>query len=115
MLTVAAQSKSSGSGAAIVSVFALFVLVVVLLALRRSRTRAAQRSAVPLVAGTEVVTRSGMLGTVRSADDEEVLVEVAPEVVVTMLRGAVFARAELDERDPRRRRRTLPPSPGAPG
>ena len=42
--------------------------------------------------GDEIVTSGGVYGTVLSIDDETLEVEIAPDVVVKVARGAVAAR-----------------------
>jgi preprotein translocase subunit YajC len=50
--------------------------------------------------GDEVVTAGGVYGTITSVDDETLAVEVAPGVVLRVLRSAVTSRVgPLDEDD----------------
>jgi preprotein translocase subunit YajC len=57
------------------------------------RQMAAHRTLVgSLHAGDEIVTTSGILGTITSLDDEVVELEVAPSVVIRVARGAVARR-----------------------
>jgi preprotein translocase subunit YajC len=62
---------------------------------RRVATVRALQSA--LSVGDEVITTGGIYGTVRSIDAEIVEVEIAPELVVRVARGAIGARITEDE------------------
>ena len=76
-----------------------FGLMWVLLILPQQR-RMKQHQAVvaSLRAGDEVVTAGGVYGTITSVDEETLAVEVAPGVVLRVLRSAVSQRiAPLDE------------------
>ena len=78
-----------------------FGLMWVLLILPQQR-RMKQHQAVvaSLRAGDEVVTAGGVYGTITSVDDETLAVEVAPGVVLRVLRSAVSQRiAPLEEVD----------------
>jgi len=78
-----------------------FGLMWVLLILPQQR-RMKQHQAVvaSLRAGDEVVTAGGVYGTITSVDEETLAVEVAPGVVLRVLRSAVSQRiAPLEEID----------------
>jgi preprotein translocase subunit YajC len=78
-----------------------FGLMWVLLILPQQR-RMKQHQAVvaSLRAGDEVVTAGGVYGTITSVDEDTLAVEVAPGVVLRVLRSAVSQRiAPLDEAD----------------
>ena len=78
-----------------------FGLMWVLLILPQQR-RMKQHQAVvaSLRAGDEVVTAGGVYGTIISVDDETLAVEVAPGVVLRVLRSAVSQRiAPLGDAD----------------
>ena len=78
-----------------------FGLMWVLLILpQQRRMRAHQAVVASLQVGDEVVTAGGVYGTITSVDDETLAVEVAPGVVLRVLRSAVSQRiAGLDEVD----------------
>jgi len=78
-----------------------FGLMWVLLILpQQRRMRQHQAVVASLRAGDEVVTAGGVYGTITSVDDETLAVEVAPGVVLRVLRSAVSQRiAGLDEAD----------------
>jgi preprotein translocase subunit YajC len=111
---VAAASSSKGSSSALgvlVPLILIFGVVALFAAMRRSRSRATQRLEAPLVPGAEVVTRAGMFGIVREVSADELVIEVAPGVLVRMLPTAVFSRDKLEAEDARRDRRRLRQTP----
>lgn len=65
----------------------LFYLLVLRPAQRRQREAAAVVSA--LRPGAQVMTTAGLYGTVRSVDDDSVQLEIAPGVVVRLVKQAV--------------------------
>ena len=76
-----------GSLVFIVGLFAIFYFLMIRPQQRRARAQAElARSVEP---GDRIETVAGMRGTVREAGDDTIGVEIAPGVVVTMLRGAV--------------------------
>ena len=74
---------------------AVFLLLLVggfyLLAIRpqKARIRAVQQTQATLAPGQQVMTTSGLYGTVTSVDDQDLHLEVAPGVVLRFARGAV--------------------------
>ena len=71
---------------------ALAWVFLVLPARRRQRSHRAMQDEV--VTGDEVITAGGMHGVVREVDDDELRIEIAPGVVVTLDRRAVAAVAQ---------------------
>jgi preprotein translocase subunit YajC len=73
----------------VILVAAFFVLVV-----RPQRRQMASHRALTstLVAGDEIVTSGGVLGTIRDVHDDIVDLEIAPAVVVRVARGAIARR-----------------------
>jgi preprotein translocase subunit YajC len=71
--------------------FALAWLFLVLPSRRRQRAHAAMQDEIEV--GNEIITAGGIHATVREAGDEELKVEIAPGVVVTLDRRAVAAVA----------------------
>ncbi|HUR22505.1 MAG TPA: preprotein translocase subunit YajC [Acidimicrobiales bacterium] len=70
-----------------------FGLMWVLLILpQQRRMRAHQAVVASLQVGDEVVTAGGVYGTITSVDEETLAVEVAPGVVLQVLRSAVSQR-----------------------
>ncbi|HEV7209743.1 MAG TPA: preprotein translocase subunit YajC [Mycobacteriales bacterium] len=93
--SAANAATKSNSGGLINLLFPLLLVVGVVFLFRqqrRSRAKVTQQSQAAMVPGTEVVTRAGMIGTLISTSDEEIVVEVAPGVRLRMLPGAL-ARA----------------------
>jgi preprotein translocase subunit YajC len=75
---------------------ALVVWFLFVMPARRRRTQhAAMQDSVGL--GDEIITAGGLHGTVRAVADEELLVEIAPGVEVTLDRRAVAAVTSIDE------------------
>jgi preprotein translocase subunit YajC len=75
-----------------------FGLMWVLLILPQQRRMKAHQAVVAsLQVGDEVVTAGGVYGTITSVDEETLAVEVAPGVVLRVLRSAVSQRIGPDE------------------
>ena len=89
------------------AVWVLFVIP----ARRRQRSHSAMQDSVDV--DDEIITAGGLHGVVREIDDDQVRLEIAPNVVVTLDRRAVAAVArEVDvEVEPE----TDPGSPSEPG
>ena len=79
--------------------FPLLFLVMWLLFVRpqQKRVRAQQQLLSQLQPGDEVVTSSGLIGTLTAVGDDEVVVELSPGVHVRLLRGAVAQRISPDD------------------
>ena len=70
----------------------------VLILPQQRRMRRHQAVVASLRAGDEVVTAGGVYGTIVSVDEDTLAVEVAPDVVLRVLRSAVSQRvAPIDE------------------
>src|SRR4051812_31421542 len=89
---------------AILPLIAMFGLMWLLL-IRPQQRRVRQHQAVvaALQAGDEVITAGGIHGTVTDVEDDTVLIEISPDVIVRVLTGAISQRLtppeELDEDD----------------
>ena len=70
---------------------------------RRQRQHAAMQD--ELAVGDEIITAGGLHATVREVNDDQLRIEIAPRVLVTLDRRAVAAVAE---REPA----VIPPGPG---
>src|SRR5215210_807365 len=67
---------------------------------QQRRMKAHQAVVASLRAGDEVVTAGGVYGTITSVDEDTLAVEVAPGVVLRVLRSAVSQRiGDVDEVD----------------
>jgi preprotein translocase subunit YajC len=68
---------------------------------RRQRSHAAMQD--EIVVGDEIITAGGMHATVREAGENELRIEIAPGIIVTLDRRAVAAVAQElpdDQNDP---------------
>ena len=88
----------------IVFLFAIVWLVFLMPARRRTKAHQAMQDSVEL--GDEIITAGGLHGFVREAGEEEIRLEIAPDVVVRLDRRAIAAvardlpdEAEEDEPD----------------
>jgi preprotein translocase subunit YajC len=90
---IAATTKSSGSSSLlpILIIVVLFgILYMTMIRPQRNRQRQAQQMQSTVTPGARIRTTAGMYGTVKSVEDQDVVVEVAPGVNVRMLRRAVM-------------------------
>lgn len=78
---------------AILPLIAMFGLMWLLL-IRPQQRRVRQHQAVvaAIQAGDEVITAGGIHGTVTEVEDDTVLIEISPDVVVRVLTGAISQR-----------------------
>ena len=83
--------------AGLVAIGLLFYLFLIRPQTRRQREVRQMQSALNL--GDQVMLTSGIYGEVRSLDDDRVRVEIAPDVVVEVARGAVGQRLAHPESD----------------
>lgn len=69
----------------------LIGVVFYLLVIRPAKARQAKQQELvnSIAPGTEIMTTSGIFGTVRAADDEKLYVEIAPGTTISILRAAV--------------------------
>jgi len=90
---ILAATKSTSSSSSSTSFLIIIVLIAVLrifmFRTKRRRQQNAQNTQRAVVNGARVRTVHGIYGTVRSSDDQNVMVEVAPGVEIKMLRQAV--------------------------
>ena len=97
---ILAQQTSSGSPISLIILLAL--PVVVFLMMRSQRRKAAQQQNVQRGAevGDEIMTTSGIFGTIVDEDEDQgtVVVEIAPGTKITMIRGAI-GRVVTDDED----------------
>lgn len=98
MIDIVAQETSQGGGALSFLIF-LVPIGLLFFMMRNQRKRAAQQQAIQqgVAIGDEVLTSSGMFGTVVEIDDDDTLwVEISPGTRVHMVRGGI-ARRLVDE------------------
>ena len=88
------MSDGSGSGLAYVLLLGLpFLLIVWMFFTQRQRTKQVQALQESLTVGDEVVTTSGLYGTVTAIDDAVVTLAVADGVTVRFDRRAIGMRS----------------------
>lgn len=76
--------------AQLIVIVAMFALLWVFLIAPQRRRAAAQRELIASVAvGDEILTVGGLIGRVRSAQDEELVLEIAPGTEVRVARRSV--------------------------
>ena len=75
----------------------LLLVYVLLMRPQQRRIRETQAMVATLDVGDEVITSGGIYGTVTDADDTTLWVEIAPDVVVRMMRGAIAQRVTADD------------------
>ena len=92
MMIIAAGTKSgSTSLLPILIIVVLFgVLYMTMIRPQRNRQRQAQQMQSTVTPGARIRTTAGMYGTIKSIEDQDVVVEVAPGVNIRMLRRAVM-------------------------
>ena len=91
-----------GSGQALqqVALFALLILGLYVLAIRpqRARARALAEVRAGLAVGTRVITTAGIHATVTAVEGDDVLLEIAPGVVVRFVSVAVVRITDETDR-----------------
>lgn len=92
MVYLAASTKSSSTNLLpILIIVVLFgILYMTMIRPQRNRQRQAQQMQTTVTPGARIRTTAGMYGTVKSVEDQDVVVEVAPGVNIRMLRRAVM-------------------------
>jgi preprotein translocase subunit YajC len=80
-------------GVIFLAVMLLIAWLVVILPQQR-RVRAHQALVATLHEGEEVMTTSGILGTITAIDDDVLRLEVAPDVELRVVRGAIARKVE---------------------
>jgi preprotein translocase subunit YajC len=76
----------------LVLLFPFLLLYVLLIRPQQRRLREAQLMAASLQPEDEVVTAGGIHGTVTAVDEDTVWLEIAPGVIVRVLKGAIAQR-----------------------
>ena len=98
LLTPLAQSSGSGGLAALLPlVLMVGVFYFLLIRPQQRRARSQRQLLESLDVGDEVVTIGGIFGTVRALDDDEVTIEVAPNIELQFLKSAIARKLVLDE------------------
>ncbi|MDO7866931.1 preprotein translocase subunit YajC [Nocardioides jiangxiensis] len=89
--------KDLGALLPLVGIFAVFWFLMILPMRRRQKATAQMQS--ELAVGDRVVTSGGMFGTIAHLAEDRVGLEVAPQVVVEIARGALVGKTVLDGMD----------------
>jgi preprotein translocase subunit YajC len=102
VLTSLLAASSSNSGSSITFLLPLLLiggLYFLMIRPQQRRTQQQRKLADNLDPGDEIVTHGGMYGTVTEIDDDEgtILLEVAPNVEIRMLKQSVARRLVLDD------------------
>ena len=78
----------------------LLLVYVLLMRPQQRRMKETQAMVATLQVGDDVITSGGIYGTITDADDTTLWVEVSPDVVIRMMRGAIVQRVtEADDTD----------------
>ena len=81
----------------LLALFLTFALMwVLLIRPQQRRMRQHQEIVSSLRPGDEIITAGGVYGTIQAIDDESMTLEVAPDVVIRVLRAAVSQRLTPD-------------------
>ena len=86
----------------LVLLFPFLLLYVLLIRPQQRRLREAQQMAASLQPEDEVITAGGIHGTVTAVDEGTVWLEIAPGVIVRVLKGAIAQRVSepiVDDED----------------
>ena len=85
----------------LLALFLTFALMwLLLIRPQQRRMRQHQEIVSSLRPGDEIVTAGGIYGMVQAIDDEKMTLEVAPGVVIRVLRAAVSQRVSSDDEEP---------------
>ena len=107
-----------GSGQALqqVAFIALLILGLYVLAIRpqRARARALAEVRAGLAVGTRVITTAGIHATVTAVEGDDVLLEIAPGVVVRFVSGAIVRITDEQDLSGDPDRSVEPTAPGEP-
>jgi preprotein translocase subunit YajC len=115
-LVILASTKKSSSSSSSAFLFILLILAVgafLFMRPQRRRQREQQATQKAISVGDEVITTSGIIGTVRAMNDDRVLVEIAPGTTVEIVRRAVGQRVPQAPTYPEEPISQTPPTDGA--
>jgi preprotein translocase subunit YajC len=102
MILAAASKTSGGAGdyTPLLIIIVLFALLYfVMIRPQRNRQRQAQQAQQHVGNGSRVRTTAGIYGTIVDGDADNVIVEIAPNVRVKMMRRAILNTVPDDEPD----------------
>jgi len=95
---MAAGSSGGGSSFFLLIILALGVMWLIVIRPQRRKQKLQQSMQTELAVGDEILTAGGVYGTVTEIGEDEVRVEIAPNVEVRLARRAIAA--QLTEHDP---------------
>lgn len=98
-----AEAKSSGSSAVSLLILPLMIAAMYFFMIRPQQKRQKETAAFnqTLTVGAEVVTSSGIYGTITALEDEAVHLEIDKDIVIKISRGAIV-RGQDDAPTPQR-------------
>ncbi len=100
ILAASKSTSSTGDYTPLLVIIVLFVLLYfVMIRPQRNRQRQAQQAQQQVGNGARVRTTAGIYGRVVDGDNENVIVEIAPNVQVKMMRRAILNVVPDDEPD----------------
>jgi len=97
-MLIAATKGSGGSGFLLLIVLALAAMWLIVIRPQRRKQRLQQSMQSDLAVGDEILTAGGVYGKVTQIGEDEVHVEIAPNVEVRLARRAIAA--QLTEHEP---------------
>lgn len=103
--------ESLGTLLPILLIGVVFYLLIMRPARNRQRKQAEMMSA--LAPGTQVMTTAGIYGTLVSIDDENAEIEIAPGVVIQVVKAAIGKVVEVEQAPSESAPPAEPPTPGA--
>lgn len=86
------MNSQYGSLISFVVLIAAFYLLIIRPQMKRQKDQAALMASLAL--GDRVVTIGGIFGTIRTLEDDEVQLEIASDVVITMARSAIARKID---------------------
>ena len=90
--TTAGHSSSGGSAFFLIIILALGAMWLIVIRPQRRKQKLQQSMQSELAVGDEVLTAGGLFGTVTGIGDDEVRVEIAPNIEVRLARRAIAAQ-----------------------
>jgi preprotein translocase subunit YajC len=94
---LAQQGGGGGTGPLLILVVFGVLMYLMLFRPQQKRARAQKELIAHLEVGDEVVTLGGIYGVIREIDDDSVVLEIAPDVEVRFLKGAIARRLVIQE------------------
>jgi preprotein translocase subunit YajC len=92
-------AASGGSGFLFIIIIAFLLLYLIVVRPQKRRQNVQQQMLSELEVGDEVLTAGGIYGTVTALDENEVSVEIAPQLVVRVARRAIAGITQEPEAD----------------